>query len=314
MIPTVQPTYDTAVVVGRFQVADLHDGHIELLTSIAAHHSKLIVVLGVAPVRCTYYDPLDFESRKAMIQQEFPEALVVPILDDPSDEIWSANLDAMIRQITGFHELVALYGSRDSFLPHYFGSYPALELIATGELSGTNQRYEVARKVRASADFRAGVIHASQARRPVAYHTVDIVTFDPTYEYVVLARKPGEKLWGFPGGFVDPEDDGSETAAIRELREETGLTVHTVDYIGSYKIHDFRYLKGPDKIITTLYAGVVSRLDNPVANDDIADAEWKHASLLNPTSQSEITPRHRVLATAANMFAAQRKANMGTDH
>lgn len=42
--------------------------------------------------------------------------------------------------------------------------------------------------------------------------------------YLGVSRKDNPTAFGFPGGKVDPEDEGSpETAAIRELREETGL-------------------------------------------------------------------------------------------
>lgn len=42
--------------------------------------------------------------------------------------------------------------------------------------------------------------------------------------YLGVSRKDNPTAFGFPGGKVDPVDEGSpEAAAIRELREETGL-------------------------------------------------------------------------------------------
>ena len=58
---------------------------------------------------------------------------------------------------------------------------------------------------------------------PRAVNTVDIVVFDRAYNVLVLKRV-GNGLWCLPGGHID-EGEGPREAAVRELREETGITV-----------------------------------------------------------------------------------------
>jgi ADP-ribose pyrophosphatase YjhB (NUDIX family) len=61
------------------------------------------------------------------------------------------------------------------------------------------------------------------------------VIVDERGRMVVLVRgkEPGQGLWDLPGGFVDPGETAEEALA-REIREEVGLDVTAMRYLGSW--------------------------------------------------------------------------------
>ena len=68
------------------------------------------------------------------------------------------------------------------------------------------------------------------------------VIVDEQERMVVLVRgkEPGKGQWDLPGGFVDPEDTAEE-AMRREVREEIGLEVTGLTYLGSWpNVYEYR--------------------------------------------------------------------------
>lgn len=61
------------------------------------------------------------------------------------------------------------------------------------------------------------------------------VIANPQGEVVMFVRRrdPGRGLFGLPGGFVDP-GESADAAASREVREEVGLEVTALRYLGSF--------------------------------------------------------------------------------
>jgi len=66
-------------------------------------------------------------------------------------------------------------------------------------------------------------------------------------------RSPSEPLWGFPGGVMEL-GESAEEAAIREIREETGLLVAATGLIGIYSKY-FQTLANGDQCqnVTVLF-------------------------------------------------------------
>ncbi len=153
-------TADVGVIVGRFQVPALHEGHLDLIRSVRERHKKVVIFLGLAPAKCTKNNPLDFEARKQMILEAFPNASVLYTKDCREDDAWSRRLDEQIGDVLTPTQTAVIYGSRDSFIPHYYGRYPVSELVPSAYVSGTEIRKDICREVIATPEFRAGVVWA----------------------------------------------------------------------------------------------------------------------------------------------------------
>lgn len=294
--------YDIGVIVGRFQVHELHDGHKQLIDHVCEQHNKVVMFLGLSHVNMSMNNPLDFESRKQMILAEYPDINVLYIKDMPSDEAWSRKLDEMVNEVGLPGQSAVLYGSRESFIPHYKGQFPVRELVAENEAyySGTLVRKEIARSsARSSADFRAGVIFASANRHPIAYCTVDVAIFDsnrwvePHDTRILLVRKHNERHFRFPGGFSEPTSPSLEADARREAYEETGVSITDPQYVGSLLVDDWRYRNERDKIKTTLWQALyISGRPAPQDTGEIAEVRWFTFRSLKET---DIHPTHRPL-------------------
>lgn len=266
---------DVGIIVGRFQVHELHDGHKNLFKTVINNHAKVICFLGVGRIKGTKNNPLDFEARKQMILTDYPNITVLPIEDMRNDEDWSKNLDDKIETVISPMQTVSLYGSRDSFGPSYSGRHKknVIELIASSIISGTKIRHEIRNKVIPNSDFRAGAIWATSLHYPAVQPTVDVAIYDRAAKQFLFAKKPNENKLRFVGGFVSPHDDSYEVAASREATEETNLALEITGYICSKIIDDWRYRSEQDRIMTSFY--FAERLyGNALAQDDIEYLTW----------------------------------------
>ncbi len=57
---------EIGVVVGRFQVPELHPAHRDFIKEVESRHSRLIIFVGVHPFPSAKDNPLDFHTRAAM--------------------------------------------------------------------------------------------------------------------------------------------------------------------------------------------------------------------------------------------------------
>ncbi len=279
------------VVVGRFQVAALHKGHLHLLRHAMRSSDTLLVVLG-SPEFPTPRNPLSFEMRKQMIEEAFPDAIVVELRDTPKDADWIKKLDSLIRAV-GAERDVTLYGSRDSFLSVYAGAFRTELVPELPGFSGTAERAKCMTSKRTSAAYRAGVIHGFVSRLKVTRPMVDIAVMKRREGLVLLGGKPKDPkgLWRFPGGLVDPSDPSLEYAARREASEElSNIEIDDVAYIGSTSTNDRRYRGTGEYAITALciatYIYGAAR-----AGDDLSRVEWFPVAMLPKV----LVPEHRKL-------------------
>ncbi len=284
--------FNTGVIIARFQTPYLHQGHQELINKVKEKHNKVLIILGVVPLLGSRRNPFDFLTREQMIKKSYPDIVVLPIKDHPSDEQWSINLDRLLMD-TFPNQGFILYGSRDSFLPYYSGQFETIALPKEGDFNASDLRQELADKVHTSEDFRAGIIYANYNRYDAVYPTVDMAVFREGKTELLLGQKAIEVQWRFIGGFADPSDSSFEAAALREMREEAGdIEVENVQYELSCLVDDWRFRKEADKIITTLFSvDYVSGVHK--ANDDIARLQWfKVADLSKMLETKQVVYEH----------------------
>lgn len=294
-------SYDVGIVVGRFQVPELHDAHLDLIQTVCNHHDKVIIFLGLAPTRVTRENPLDFEARKQMVLEAFPQITVLYCDDQATDEAWSKKLDAQIARLVTPAQSAVIYGSRDSFLGHYSGKYPTAELVSDTYVSGTEARKRISsRSTKATPDFRAGVVWASQSMFPKCHPTVDVAVFNDDETKILLARKEGEQGYRLIGGFIDPTDPTAEAAARREVSEEAGIGITDPKYVVSCLVDDWRYRKEADKIMTFLFRAK-HLTGRPDPNDDIIEVRWFDVS--DSDLHSYIRPEHQTMVMLVQNLA-----------
>lgn len=106
--------------------------------------------------------------------------------------------------------------------------------------------------------------------------TVDAVVLgiDNQGVSVLLIQRKNEPFkgkWALPGGFVDKHED-LETAAKRELQEETGLVVNSLE-----QLHAFgKPGRDPrDRMVSIAYTATIEKENAKIiAADDADDAQW----------------------------------------
>lgn len=283
---------DLGVIVGRFQSPFMHHGYQRFFEFVKERHPKnRMVVLGVSPTLGTRRDPLDFETRSAMVLKADPTAIVKSIMDRESDRTWSVALDKLVVEAFPWTKKnlskVVLYGGRDSFLPRYHGKFKTATFKSQLSVASTKIREQIGRQdpqwnwhEKHLEYFMRGVIYASQKAFPRVFQTVDIAVTrhenpNGTGPLQVLLgwKYKGDEL-RFPGGFVDPTDNSLELAARRELQEEVpGISVEgPLSCIGSTRIEDWRY-KDKDRIMTSFFHGEYT-FGHTQAGDDLAGCAW----------------------------------------
>lgn len=99
-----------------------------------------------------------------------------------------------------------------------------------------------------------------------------IFGFDGNQLKILLVRRgiePFKERWAFPGGFLNI-DEPAEEGALRELKEETGLSTAYLEQFHTYSdpARDPR-----ERIITIAYLALV-RIQDVAGGDDAAEARW----------------------------------------
>lgn len=279
--------YSIGVLVARFQTNDLHDGHKYVIDQVVKNHKKVIVFLGVPKFIGTKKNPLDFDTRKKMIQQYYPDIVISSIPDTNDNTIWAKELDKRIREIYS-HGDVLLYGSRDSFIPYYHqgsGKFTTKELDPLGTFTATDVRKLISEEVKNSIDFRSGVIYHAYNLYARVIPTLTIIPFNTDKTKILISKKYNETDWKLISGFILPSDDSLELSGKRILNNKAGSNIESDNfrYFTSLKVDDWRFRGEDDKVMTTvMICDYLWGQINP--SDDISEIKWIDITDIKKTS------------------------------
>ncbi len=255
--------YDTLVLIGRFQ--PFHNAHLEIVKRATALCNKLVIVVGSSYQPRTYKNPFTFEERSQMIRYATSglslQINVEPNIDTiHNDPAWAVRVQQAVAKHTKPGERIGIIGHKKDDSSFYLDMFPQwgyedVKLIEF--LSAVNIRdlffkeemnlnflrhvvpestlqflqsfpndiwMQIIREREFIADYKKQ--YASLPYPPI-FVTSDAVVIQSGHVLMIKRRsEPGKGLWALPGGFVNANTDKSvEAAAIRELREETGIKV-----------------------------------------------------------------------------------------
>jgi bifunctional NMN adenylyltransferase/nudix hydrolase len=293
------------VAIGRFQIPELHEGHLALLDAVSQRHEQMLILVGHNTIRFNTDDPYPFHIRKQMLEGRYPRATILPLMDSPiSNEHWSSTVDQKVSSVS-YNGQAVLYGSRDSFIPKYCGTYATEELPELPNVSATQARAQLGSEIDDDPLFRKGWLAAIHSQYPVTDPTVDMAIHTADFGQVLLGRRGDASPLRFFGGFVDPEDESFEMAASREQVEEAmGIEVAAPQYIASQRIKDPRYGKSKYGVMTTFFA-MEFQSGTPEAGDDMGLTAWVD---LDERLLKLVAPEHVVLVELLLGYKQERLA------
>lgn len=100
--------------------------------------------------------------------------------------------------------------------------------------------------------------------------TTDVIIYNPEKGIVIIKRANKPLGYALPGGFIE-EGEQAENAAVREMREETGLNVKLLGLLGVYSAPD----RDPRQhTLSVVFVGEAVNPEELKAGDDAAGAAY----------------------------------------
>ncbi len=107
---------------------------------------------------------------------------------------------------------------------------------------------------------------------------------------ILLTRRAVEPHLGkldLPGGFIDPGESGEE-AAIREVQEELGIQIHSLQYFGSFP-NEYVFSGFTVFTIDLAFLAMTENLHQMIAADDVASFEFRKPQDVDPEEMPSIS-------------------------
>nr|NDG05863.1 NUDIX domain-containing protein [Oxalobacteraceae bacterium] len=235
--------YDLAVVIGRFQ--PVHNAHVEMLRRAGEQANRVVIIVGSANRPRTFKNPWLSRERAAMLIEA-----VAPLQKTTgatyhiehnidtiyNDQAWVVRVQELVGRHCQEGDRVALFGhKKDSSRKIYFtpdlcnlnwfrGVVPESTVAYLRWFKDSPEYNQVVREKEFLEKYKQ---QQAAYPYPIIFVTADAVVIQSGHVLMVKrGADPGNGLWALPGGFVDAVGDRTmEDAALRELREETGIKV-----------------------------------------------------------------------------------------
>lgn len=306
--------FDYCVFIGRFSA--FHKGHLAILEHALKISNHVVVVIGSSSVPRTIKNPWTVDERQNMIvsslsKENLDRISFIHMKDYLyNNNLWVSVLQEKISTATHDSENVALIGFESDETSFYLKLFPQFKYIEHGtehnfHATQIRNRYfshdngyklmvpegtiEFLESFKNSPDFKSlkeekEYIDSYKEKwrgapfEPI-FCTVDSLILKSGHILVVRrGHNPGKGLLALPGGFVNPKEK-LEDAALRELKEETGIKINLPDLRKS--ITDSKVFDDPNRSLRGRVISHAFFIDLGVGTlpkvkgmDDAAEAFW----------------------------------------
>jgi bifunctional NMN adenylyltransferase/nudix hydrolase len=303
------------VVIGSFSPPN--SAHLNLISEACSNCEKVVVVIGSKNRPRTKELPFTVTERISFISSLLSEKQKEKVIFSPVDDylynnqFWASSCSRVVSEALGTDTTqINLFGtltkktqylkmfpqwklSLFSFMPgetsailrkKLFTEPTTLEKTHPALFSWAENNLDIYSELKAEYDHYEKYYDAwKNAPYPPIFHTVDAIVIKSGH-ILLIKRKthPGKGLWALPGGFLDADETCLE-GAIRELKEETHISVDYQTLLRSVENprgvsfdHPKRSLRG--RTITTVFLinlGDTGSLPSVKTSDETLGARWQ---------------------------------------
>lgn len=306
--------FDYCIFIGRFSM--FHSAHTAILQHALEIANEVVIVIGSAGGPRSVRNPWTAAERQEMIQstlssQDLNRVKFLHMKDYLyNNNLWVSVLQEKISQLTNDSSHVALIGFESDETSFYLNLFPQFDYVEHGteyKFHATDIRnryfsYDVSyksmvptgvanflEKFEKTSEFEAlkkEKDYIDQYKEqwrgapfPPTFLTVDNLVLKSGHILIVeRGHNPGKGLLAMPGGFVNQKEK-IEDAALRELKEETGIKINIPELrkaIKDSKVFDDPMRSARGRVISHTYFLDLGTgpLPKVRGSDDAAKAIW----------------------------------------
>lgn len=290
-MPILKTKTKIAVILSKFQVADIPSKMDEKLTEIMEDYDEMFAIIQTSQIPFTSAYPLDVRNILNMLEDiDEPITGWVAIEEGNTEAVFAKRVRDYMRAVSSPRNAYEItYFNFDSKMPK------ADDVI---NMSRVYESAEISDVPLDNAVYRQGIIDGASQGYASDIAVVDIAAITEDGR-IVLGRKPDDTKYRFPGGFCDTNDESAEVTVHRELREETGICTAKsragkTSYVCSHLTNDYRKREDKDKVLTFLYHVPIKNEVEMKAADDLTFVELVPLDEVNP---EDMIPGHEILMT-----------------